>query len=109
VKLYTSAGITNGSKYNLKIERGSGLPASITDRSCSGFSASSVAYDGSLGGLGTTYGGGVDGKASAAAWNLNDTQDYRFTITVIDDGVVNGHTTSNATGAHSFTWEAQNN
>jgi hypothetical protein len=68
VKLYVSSGITNGSNYNLEIDRGSGLTTLDGTMSCAGFTQSSVAYNGALGSLGTTYAAGVDGKASAATW-----------------------------------------
>ncbi len=109
VKLYVSSGITNGSLYNPKVERGSGLTAPGSDMNCSGFTANSTAYDAALGSFGTDYAGGVDGKASAAAWAQNDAVDYRFTITQNDDTTANAHTTVTASGSHTFTWEARNN
>ena len=57
----------------------------------------------------TTYAGGVDGKAAGAAWATNDSVDYRFTITVVDDATPNAHTSALCSGAHTFTWEARNN
>jgi hypothetical protein len=75
---------------------------------CTGFAASSTAYDGASGSFGTTYAGGVTGKASGATWVTNDSVDYRFTITVNDDTTANAHTSATSTGSHSFTWEAQN-
>ena len=107
VKLYASAGITNGTQFNLQIERGSGLSTLDGTMSCAGFSSSSTAYNGNLGSLGATYAGGVDGKASAATWATNDTVDYRFTITQNDDTTPNAHTTVTSSGSHTFTWEAR--
>ncbi len=107
VKLYASSGITNGSQYNLQIERGSGLSTLDGTMSCAGFSSSSTAYNGNLGSLGTSYAAGVDGKASAATWATNDTVDYRFTITQNDDTTPNAHTTVTSSGSHTFTWEAR--
>jgi predicted ribosomally synthesized peptide with SipW-like signal peptide len=109
VKLYVSAGVTNGARYNLQVERGSGLTTVDGTRSCAGFSSSSTAYNGNLGSFGTDFGGGADGKAGGAAWAQNDTVDYRFTITQNDDATVNAHTAVESSGAHSFTWEARNN
>jgi len=109
VKLYVSGGITNGSLYNLKVERGSGLSGPAADMNCTGFSATSTAYDGNLGSFATTYASGIDGKAGAAAWNQNDAVDYRFTITQNDDSTPNAHTTVTSSGTHAFTWEARNN
>jgi len=109
VKLYVSSGITNGTAFNLKVERGSGITAPGADMNCTGFTLSEVAYDGALGSFATTYAGGVDGKASGAAWNQNDAVDYRFTITVVDDSTANAHETALSSGSHTFTWEARNN
>ncbi len=75
---------------------------------CAGFSASSTAFNASIGTLGTSYGAGLDGKAAAATWATNDSVDYRFTISVNDDTTANAHTSVLSTGSHSFTWEAQN-
>jgi hypothetical protein len=107
VKLYVSSGITNGSNYNLEIDRGSGLTTLDSTMSCAGFTQSSVAYNGALGSLGTTYAAGLDGKAAAATWATNDAVDYRFIISVVDDPTPNAHTTPNASGSHTFTWEAR--
>ena len=109
VKLYASTGITGGSNYNLQIERGSVITTPAADMNCTGFTASSTAYNGQLSSLGTTFGTGVDGKAAAAAWATNDAVDYRFTITQTDDTTANAHTSTVTSGTHSFTWEAQNN
>jgi predicted ribosomally synthesized peptide with SipW-like signal peptide len=107
VKLYTSAGITNGTQYNLEIDRGSGLSTLDGTMSCAGFNQSSVAYNGNLGSFGTSYAGGTDGKASAATWATNDAVDYRFIITQNDDTTANAHTAVTSSGSHTFTWEAR--
>jgi predicted ribosomally synthesized peptide with SipW-like signal peptide len=107
VKLYTSAGITNGTQYNLEIDRGSGLTTLDATMSCAGFTQSSVAYNGNLGSLGSTYATGVDGKNAAATWATNDSVDYRFIITQNDDTTANAHTSALSSGAHTFTWEAR--
>jgi hypothetical protein len=107
VKLYASSGITNGANYNLTVERGSGLTTLDNTMSCAGFTASSTAFNNTLDQVPTTYGTGIDGKASAATWAQNDTIDYRFTISVVDDPTANAHTTANASGSHTFTWEAR--
>lgn len=110
VKLYVSSGITNGSDYNLKVERGSGLTGPAADMNCSGFTASSVAYENAaLGSFATTYADGYDGKAAGAAWSNGDSVDYKFTITQNDDTTANAHTTAESSGSHTFTWEAHNN
>ena len=106
VKLYASAGITNGTAFNLKIERGSGLTSPDNTMNCTGFSASSTAFNTTLDQLPTSYGSGIDGKSGGGTWAQNDSVDYRFTITVVDDPTANAHTSSLGTGSHSFTWEA---
>jgi hypothetical protein len=108
VKLYRSS-VSNGTAFNLKVERGSGLSSPDNTMNCTGFSASSTAYDNALEDFPTTYGGGVDGKAGGGAWNQNDAVDYRFTISVVDDSTPNARTSALGSGAHSFTWEARNN
>jgi predicted ribosomally synthesized peptide with SipW-like signal peptide len=109
VKLYLAGSVTNGSSYNLQVERGSGLTTVDGTRSCTGFASSSTAYNGNLGSFATTYGGGYDGKAGGGAWAQNDTVDYRFTITQNDDATANAHTAVTSSGSHDFTWEARNN
>ena len=109
VKLYRSA-VTNGDKFRLTVERGgTTLSAPGADMNCTGFVAASTAFDNTLDQLGTNYGGGVDGKAAGAAWSSGQSVDYRFTVYPVDDSTPNAHTTAVDTGAHSFTWEAQNN
>jgi hypothetical protein len=76
---------------------------------CTGFSASSTAFDAALDTFATTYAAGVTGKAGGAAWATSDAVDYRFTITVNDDATPNAHTSTVSSGAHTFTWEARNN
>ena len=109
VELYVSAGITNGTRYNLRVERGSGLTGPAADMNCTGFTMSSVAYDGALGSFPTAYTGGIDGKPTAGVWNQNDAVDYRFIITQNDNATANGQTTAQSSGTHTFTWEARNN
>jgi hypothetical protein len=109
VKLYRSA-VTNGDKFHLTIERGgTSLTAPAADMNCTGFSATTTAFDTTLDQLGTGYAGGVDGKAGAAAWSSGQSVDYRFTVYPVDDNTPNAHTSALDTGSHSFTWEAQNN
>jgi len=108
VKLYSSA-VSNGSNFRLKVERGDSLTAPAANMNCTGFNPTSVPFDANLNTFPTTYAAGIDGKAAAAAWNTGDTVDYRFTIYTVDDPTPNAHTTAKDSGAHSFTWEAQNN
>ena len=106
VKLYVSAGITSGTLYNLKVERG----GSTTDfNTCAGFAATSTAYDAALGSFPTSYATGIDGKAAGAAWTNGGTEQYRVTVTQNDDTTVGAHRTVTTSGAHTFTWEARNN
>jgi hypothetical protein len=110
VELYMGGTISNGTLYNLQVERGTGLTAPAADMNCTGFSATSTAFGpAALNTFPTTYAGGVDGKPTAGVWNTNDTVDYRFTITQNDDAVANNHTNVTSSGAHTFTWEARNN
>jgi hypothetical protein len=108
VKLYSSA-IANGSKFRLKVERGSGLTGPAADMNCAGFTSSSTPFDATMDTFPTTYAGGIDGKAGGAAWSSSDSVDYRFTVYTVDDSTPNAHTSAVDTGAHSYTWEAQNN
>jgi hypothetical protein len=109
LNLYVSSGITNGTLYNLQVERGSGITSPAADMNCTGFAATSVAYNGDLGSFPTTFAGGVTGKAAGAPWSQSDVVDYRFTISHNDDTTANAHTTVTSSGAHTFTWEADSN
>jgi hypothetical protein len=109
VKLYTPSSVTNGTAFNLTVERGSGLSSPDNTMNCTGFSNSSTPYNGLLGSFATTYAAGLDGKAGGSAWATNDAVDYRFTITVVDDATPGAHTSALSSGAHTFTWEARNN
>jgi hypothetical protein len=110
VRFYRSA-VTSGDKFHLTVERGgTSLTAPGSDMNCNGFTASSTAFDNTLDQFPISYAGpGVDGKAGGAAWSGGQSVDYRFTIYPVDDSTPNAHTTAVDTGAHSFTWEAQNN
>jgi hypothetical protein len=108
VKLYRGA-VANGDKFRLKVERGTSLSAPGSDMNCTGFASTSTPFDNTLDQFPTTYAGGIDGKAGGTAWSQNDTVDYRFTIYTVDDSTPNARTTKYDSGAHSFTWEAQNN
>jgi hypothetical protein len=109
VKLYRSA-VANGDEFRLTVERGgTSLTAPAADMNCTGFVAASTAFDNTLDLFPATYAAGVDGKAAGAAWTSGQSVDYRFTVYPVDDSTPNAHTTAVGTGAHSFTWEAQNN
>jgi hypothetical protein len=111
VKLYRAA-VTNGDKFHLTVERGgTTLSAPAADMNCTGFVAEggAPAFDNTLDQFPTTYATGINGKAGGAAWATGNSVDYRFTIYPVDDSTPNAHTTAVDTGAHGFTWEAQNN
>ena len=108
VTLYTSSGTQNAWLFNLKVERGSGLTTLDGTMSCAGFSPSSTAFDAVLDNFPKSFGTGVDGKAGGTAWSNGDSVDYRFTIEPNGDPAWD-YSTPTSTGAHSFTWEAQNN
>ena len=107
VKLYTPSVITNGTLFNLKVERGTQTAGVFP--ACWDFAATSTVYDAALGSFPTTYAAGSDGKAAAAAWATSDTIAYRFTVTQNDDATVNAHTAVTSSGLHDFIWEARNN
>jgi len=106
VKLYASSAITNGTQFNLKVERGTQTTGAFP--ACGDFAATSTAYDGALGSFPSTYAAGLDGRSAAAAWATSDIVAYRFTVTQNDDPTPNAHTSVQSSGAHDFTWEARN-
>jgi hypothetical protein len=96
VKLYqTGASGSLGATLNITVEQGTGGSYS----SCTGFITGSTIYTGTLGGLSTTYAGGV---GTWAATN-GATKTYRTTWSVQDDNAGAGQTAQT-----TFTWEAQN-
>ena len=107
VKLYRDA-VSNGDKFHLKVERGTGA-AGGSSMDCTGFGSPSTAFDNTLDQFPTTYAGGIDGKAGGAAWSQGESVSYRFTIYTVDNSTPNARTSEYDSGAHSFTWEAQNN
>jgi hypothetical protein len=111
VRLYRAA-VSNGDKFRLTVERGgTSLTGPASNMNCDGFNpeAGAPAFDDTLDQFPTTYAGGIPGKSGAAAWTTGQSVDYRFTIHAVDDPTPNAHTTPVSTGAHAFTWEAQNN
>ncbi len=98
----------NGSAFEIQVERG--VNAVPGDQNCGSFTPSSVAFPtDTLDNFPTTWDDGVTGKNAGAAWMLNDSIDYRFTVTVRDDSTPNAHETPITSGAHGFQWEARNN
>jgi predicted ribosomally synthesized peptide with SipW-like signal peptide len=111
VKLYTPSTVTNGSLYNLRIERGSGLTTLDGTMSCAGFTFVADVYPtGTLGNFASTYNSYANGlDAKGSAWAQGNSVDYRFTITQNDDATAGAHRTVTGSGTHTFTWEARNN
>jgi predicted ribosomally synthesized peptide with SipW-like signal peptide len=101
---------TNGSSFQVQVERGSGLTNLGTRGDCTGFSASSTGFaTAGLDTFGSSYASGMAGKAGDAAWASNDSVDYRITLQPKDDTTVNAHTSAVSTGSFSITWEAHSN
>lgn len=102
--------VTNGSQFQVQVERGSGLSNLGTRGDCTGFTSSSTAFaTADLSTFPTVYSGGVAGKAADAAWAQNDAVDYRITMQAKDDATANAHTSATSTGSFSITWEADSN
>ena len=104
VRLYgTGRSATNGmSTYlTLKVELGTGGSAS----SCSGFTATSTPYSGSLGGFPTdSYAAGVGPWTTVVRSNPNDSRVYRITWTLRSDAPTS---VQGGTATMTFVWEAQ--
>ena len=112
VKIYASSVGAVGEYITLLVETGSGSP---TFPGCTGFTAdaSPTLYSGTLKGFADTYtnysSGLADNPGTATKWVTNDAVVYRFTLTLQDNNSANGAGSGAlSTGAHSFTWEAQN-
>jgi hypothetical protein len=104
VKMYRGAITGLGSYVNLKIYKGTGNAFD-----CTGFSdtnGGTPIYDNTLGGFGTTFGGGLalTNAGGSATWAQNDAVTYKIRGTLMDDNLAQG----GDTGLHSFFWEAQN-
>ena len=100
---------TNGDKFQVQVERGSGMSDLSNRGSCTGFSPTNTAFaTADLNTFGTNWAGGALGKALDAAWAQNETVDYRFTFTVKDDTTPNAHVSAVGTGNFAITWEARN-
>jgi hypothetical protein len=112
VRLYRGS-VTNGTEFQLLVERGSGLTTANNTMSCAGFTpavTNPTAYNGTLASFPTSFAASsVHGKDAGAAWNSGDSVDYRFTVYPVDDATANNHVSQFSTGTHSIFWEAQNN
>lgn len=107
VSIYTPSAIgAIGPYVDLKIE--SGTQASPTFPDCTGFSAETTHFAGTLASFAATHNdfasGITDYPGATAAWNSADTVVYRITATLADNTLAQGLTS----GAHEFVWEAQN-
>ena len=107
VKLYRAA-VDHGDKFHLTVERGSDATGG-SSLDCTGFNSTSTAFNNTLDQFPTTYATGIDGKAAPTAWSQGDSVSYRFTVYTVDNSTPNARTLEYDSGAHSFTWEAQNN
>ena len=74
--------------------------------SCTGAANDGAAiYNGSASGMPTTFAtGAIDFPGATTKWSTNDAVYYKFSTSVQDTNAAQNATT----GAHSFTWEAQN-
>ena len=111
VKLYASAVGALGDYVDLEIEKGTGAVA--FGAGCAGFSSDGTIYNDTLGNFAATHTGWGNGLAvnpgAQTEWVQNDAVVFRFTLTLQDDNAANGGAVALSTGAHSYTWEAQNN
>jgi predicted ribosomally synthesized peptide with SipW-like signal peptide len=108
VKLYTTSSVNAfASNVDLTIEKGTGSGAFPA---CTGFSAQSTIYSGTLANFASTknsYANGIAAYPGAATkWSTGDTLVYRFTVTL--NSAVANSAQGGTTGSHSFTWEARN-
>jgi hypothetical protein len=112
VHLYASAVGAIGPFVNLTIDKGTGTSAFPT---CSNFTpdASPTVFAGTLGGFAAAHTNFANGSAAfpgvQPAWNQNDVVVYRFQLTLQNTPAAAAQAVIDGTsGAHSFTWEAQN-
>ena len=100
---------TRSAVRHLVIDKGT-MPGATTFPNCTGFTPDAVpnVFTGTLSSFGTAktdFATGVPANPGAAVqWVNNDTVVYRFTLTMQDNLLAAG----GSSGAHGFTWEAQN-
>lgn len=110
IKLYTTSVVTNGSLFNLKIERGTQTTGVYP--ACGDFAPAvgGTLFNNTLGFFASNHTSWTNGiTARDVAWAQNDSVAYRFTVTQNDDVVANAHTAVTSSGSHDFVWEARNN
>ena len=117
MRLYGSTTGTLNPYLNLTITQGGGTPIGTSNvpfgSACSNFTADtsgSQIYSGTLSNFAGTYTGYGSGLAltnagGSAAWAQNDARVYKFQISLPGSDTTGSGLN---TGAHSFTWEAQN-
>jgi predicted ribosomally synthesized peptide with SipW-like signal peptide len=109
VAIYASAVGAVGNYIDLAIRPGTGNAAD-----CSDFAPDAAdLYSGTLKNFADTHSdfgtGLADYPGAGTEWATSDSVTYRFTVTLQDDNNANGGSGGPlSTGAHSFTWEAQN-
>ena len=108
VKLYTSSSVNAfASNVDLTVEKGTGSGAFP---SCTGFSAQSTIYSGTLANFASTknsYANGILAFPGAQTkWGAGDTLVYRFTVTL--NAATPNSAQGGTSGSHNFTWEARN-
>ncbi|HEX2304234.1 MAG TPA: TasA family protein [Gaiellaceae bacterium] len=111
VRLYTTSTLNALANYvDLTVEKGTSSGGSFPN--CGTFTSQATIYSGTLAGFASahsSYANGVSAyPGSQTQWDQNDTLVYRFTVSLQDDNNANGGATPLSTGAHGFTWEAQN-
>ena len=107
VRLYSLSAVNTVDQYlDLTVEKGS-MPGATAFPNCTGFSAESTIYSGTVQGFKNTKTGYATGVAAnpgaQTRWNQNDTLVYRFTVTLQNNTGAQGLTSTTA-----FTWEARN-
>jgi hypothetical protein len=100
VNLYGSTGGSGLDAYlNTTVEIGTG--GSFGD--CTGFTATSTLFSGTLASFGATYTNWATGLAAWSPASTPDSRTFKFTVSLQDDNSAQG---LDATA--TFTWEAQN-
>ena len=110
VKLYTPSTLASGAQYvNLTITPGT--QASSTFPDCTGFVAAGggAAFNGTLQGFASAHNSfatalALDDQIGTTTWNGTDAVVYRLDVSIQDVAAAQGA----SSGAHDFTWQAQN-